>query len=105
MSSAYLQMPLEEESQYLTTSICQEGKFQWTRLPMGLNASMDLFNSSMDSLMHNFPGLTRVIREVDDLLIHGGTLEELVQQLAAFFDFCHLYSITRSSSSPGRKRA
>jgi hypothetical protein len=38
--------------------------------------------------------LTRVIREVNDLLIHGETLEELVEQLEAFFNFCELYNIT-----------
>jgi hypothetical protein len=81
MSAAYLQMPLDEESQYLTKFICPEGKFQWTRLPIGLNASMDLFNESMDRRLQDFPGLKNIIREVDDLLIHGNTLKELVKQL------------------------
>jgi hypothetical protein len=37
--------------------------------------------------------LTRVIREVNDLLIHGETLKELMEQLEAFFNFCQLYNI------------
>jgi hypothetical protein len=94
MSAAFLQMPLDEESQYLTTFICPEGKFQWTILPMGLNASMDIFNESMHQRLKDFCGLKNFIREVDDLLIHNTTLEELVKQLDAFFDFCQLYNIT-----------
>jgi hypothetical protein len=85
---------MDMSAAYLTSFIFPEGKIQWTRLPMGLNASMDLFNESMDRRLKDFPGLENVIKEVDDFLIHGNTLEELVKQLDAFFDFCQLYNIT-----------
>jgi hypothetical protein len=55
---------------------------------------MDLFNENMDRLLLDFPGLANVIREVDDLLIYGKSLEELVDQLDAFFDFAQLFNIT-----------
>jgi hypothetical protein len=60
---------------------------------MGLNARMEIFNESMNQRLKDFPGLENVIREVDDLLIHGTTLGELVKQLDVF-DFCQLYNIT-----------
>ena len=55
---------------------------------------MDLFNESMDHLLKYFPGLTNIIREVNDLLVYCNSLEELVKQLDAFFYFCQLYNIT-----------
>jgi hypothetical protein len=61
---------------------------------MGLNSSMDLFNENMDRLLKDFPGLTNIIWEVEDLLIYGKSLEELVEQLDAFFNFSQLFNIT-----------
>ena len=51
----YFQLALDEESSKLTTFLLPQGKFRYTRAPMGLDASSDEWCSKSDvvlSLIH-----------------------------------------------------
>ncbi|KAG1673335.1 Transposon Ty3-G Gag-Pol polyprotein [Nymphon striatum] len=49
--SGYFQIPLEAESSHLTTFIVPQGRFQYTRAPMGLNASGDEWLGMLSSFV------------------------------------------------------
>ncbi|KAG1696506.1 Transposon Ty3-G Gag-Pol polyprotein [Nymphon striatum] len=74
----YFQIPLEEESSTLTTFLIPQGRFRYTRAPMGLNASGDewCYRSDMTLI-----GLEGVHKLVDDILIEAETLKELYDRL------------------------
>ena len=57
---------LDFSSQKLCTIITPWGKYQYQRLPMGVNVSPDVFQEKMSELME---GLEFVCTYLDDLLI------------------------------------
>ena len=83
LSGAYWQLRLAEESQGLTTFICPRGRFVFTRLPMGVNCSSDLFNGTTDKILYNSPGLDNFAKEVDDILLYASTEEGVLDQFEA----------------------
>ncbi|KAG1651704.1 Transposon Ty3-I Gag-Pol polyprotein [Nymphon striatum] len=52
----YFQIPLEEESSLLTTFLIPQGRFRYTRAPMGLNASGDEWCYRSDLALENLSG-------------------------------------------------
>ena len=55
LSASYFQIPIAEESQPLTTFLTPRGKFQMTRLSMGLSASSDQFNQRVGGVLDKLP--------------------------------------------------
>jgi hypothetical protein len=53
--AGYWAIPLEEESQLLTTFRTPFGRYCWMRLPFGLTVNQDIFQSRMDEVLE---GLT-----------------------------------------------
>ena len=51
----YFQLALDEESSKLTTFLLPQGKFRYTRAPMGLNASSDEWCSRSDVVIEGLP--------------------------------------------------
>ena len=68
LQQAYLQLPLEEESQKYVTVNTHRGLFQYTRLPFGITTAPSVFQKTMDTMLE---GLKGVVCYVDDILVTG----------------------------------
>ena len=66
LNMGYYTVRLDFSSQKLCTIITPWGKYQYQRLPMGVNVSPDVFQEKMSELMD---GLEFVRTYLDDLLI------------------------------------
>ena len=73
LSDAYLQAPLDEESQKLMTINTHKGLFMYTRLCFGIASSQGVFQRIIDQLIQGIP---RAVAYLDDILISGRTMEE-----------------------------
>ena len=70
LKDGYWQIPLTEESSYLTTFNMPFGRFRYTRLPFGLVSAGDVFQLQMT---RTFKGIDGVLVLHDDILIHTET--------------------------------
>ena len=66
--AGYWNIPLDEDSQLLTTFRTPFGRYCWKRLPFGLNVSQDIFQARMDILTEGLEGVANI---ADDLAIAG----------------------------------
>ena len=64
----YWQVPLEEETSYLTTFNTHLGRYRYKRLPFGLNSSNEVFQKKMVEVFKGLPG---IVVMYDDILIYG----------------------------------
>ena len=79
LNMGYYTVQLSTDASRLCTIITQWGKYQYLRLPMGVNCSPDLFQEKMSDLME---GLEYVRTYLDDLLVLGNTtFEDHINQL------------------------
>ena len=91
--SGYFQIPLAEESRYITQFIHPRGTFEFCRAPMGLNASGDEWCKRSDTALANIEG---VLKLVDDILIFAENYDLLFQRIEAVLDRCMTHNITLS---------
>ena len=82
LSDAYLQVPLDEESQKLTTINTHKGLFMYTRLCFGIASLPGVFQRIIDQLIQEIP---RTVAYLDNILISGRTMEEHNSNLHAVF--------------------
>ncbi|VDP23364.1 unnamed protein product [Echinostoma caproni] len=73
LADAYLQIPLNVESRYLTTINTSWGMYQYDILLFGLHVSSGFFQSAIDSVIK---GLHVVLAYQDDVLIFGLNKQE-----------------------------
>ena len=71
--SGFWQIPLEPESQKLTTFISPFGRFCFQRLPFGITSASEIFQRKMQELLQDHEGVEVI---VDDILVHDRTREE-----------------------------
>ena len=74
----YWSVPLEEESQLLTTFNSPFGRYCYKRLPFGLNVSQDLFQRAMDNILDGLPGVVSI---ADDIIVYGSSHEQHSERL------------------------
>ncbi len=72
-ASGFWQIPLDEESQLLTTFITPHGRYAFKRLPFGINIATDEYQQRM---VEEFCKMDGIEVMVDDILVHGSTMEE-----------------------------
>ena len=98
----FYQCRLAPESQLLTTFLLPEGKFCYTRLPMGLSISGDEFCQMTDAIIEGLPGVQKLI---DDLLLEAETEKELMQRIRLVLDRArkHNMIISRKKLQAGRE--
>ncbi|CAB4013612.1 Transposon Ty3-I Gag-Pol, partial [Paramuricea clavata] len=77
-NSGFWQMPLDEESSYLTTFNTPFGRYRFTVIPFGVVFAQEVFHKTVNEKFHDLPGCET---DIDDILIWGRTLEEHDQNL------------------------
>jgi transposase InsO family protein len=90
----YFQIPLEEESSFLTTFLLPSGRYRYTRAPMGLSASGDEWCQRSDLALQGLEGCKKL---VDDILVQAPTEEILHSRLRAVLDRCRQHGISISN--------
>ena len=89
----YFQRALDKPSQLLTTFLIPQGKFCYTRAPMGLNASGDEFCQATDTIIAGLEGITKL---VDDLLIQAPDEVTLYKRVRALLERAREHGMTLS---------
>ena len=54
--AAYWNVELDEESSKLTTFITHKGRFQYKKMPYGINSSQDIYQKKMDQVFDKCKG-------------------------------------------------
>ena len=78
LSSAYQQMPLEEDSRQYVPVNTHRGLYRFTRLPFEIASAPAIFQKAMDAILQ---GLPHVICYLDDILVTGTTDQEHLENL------------------------
>lgn len=79
-NSGFWQIPLKEESSYLTTFLTHRGRFRYLRLPQGLCSAPEIFQCEMNRIVS---GIESIIIHMDDVLVCGTTKAEHDLRLSA----------------------
>ncbi|XP_003737698.1 uncharacterized protein K02A2.6-like [Galendromus occidentalis] len=82
LAEAYLQIPVESQSQELLTINTAKGLFKMKRLAYGVKTAPSLFQRLMDTITNDLPGTTAYL---DDILVTSSTIEEHEGRLAKVF--------------------
>ena len=80
LRSGYHQIILDEESRGITTFTTHKGLFQWKRLPFGINSASEVFQNTIQQVLHNLKGVRNI---VDDIIVWGQTQKEHDDNLEA----------------------
>ena len=89
----YHQIELDSESSKLTTFLLPNGRFRFTRTPMGLNASSDEWCRRSDEAIRGVNGAQKI---VDDIIVVGCTWSELFARVRQVLKNCRELKITIS---------
>nr|XP_045614303.1 uncharacterized protein K02A2.6-like [Procambarus clarkii]XP_045614304.1 uncharacterized protein K02A2.6-like [Procambarus clarkii]XP_045614305.1 uncharacterized protein K02A2.6-like [Procambarus clarkii]XP_045614306.1 uncharacterized protein K02A2.6-like [Procambarus clarkii]XP_045614307.1 uncharacterized protein K02A2.6-like [Procambarus clarkii]XP_045614308.1 uncharacterized protein K02A2.6-like [Procambarus clarkii]XP_045614309.1 uncharacterized protein K02A2.6-like [Procambarus clarki len=73
LKDAYLQIPVDEESQKMLVINTHKGLYKYKRLPFGLSSSPAIFQGFMSQLLVNIDG---VVSFLDDIIVCGENEEE-----------------------------
>ncbi len=90
-NSGYWQMPLNERSQKLCTFITPFGRYCPTVGPFGLSSMPEIFSRKMDEIILGLPG---VVKNMDDFLIFGETVDEHDENLNRVLKVMDEYGMT-----------
>ena len=77
-SSGYWQIPLDEESSYLTTYNTPFGRYRYLRMPFGISSASELWQCSMEEEFGDIEGAEII---VGDLVVWGRNDEERDKRL------------------------
>ena len=94
LTSGYHQAPLSQRSQEATAFITHMGVFQWCRVPMGLKSAGSYFQQQLANEV--LVGSIYHICEsyLDDVIIHGDTLERYMANIRTVFARFRKHHIT-----------
>ena len=100
--SSYHQVPLDEESSYLTTFLLPCGRYRYLHAPMGLCSSSDEWCWRSDITIEDVP---RVHKLVDNYLITRETIKEITERIHQILHKCHKQNliISRKKFTVGTK--
>ena len=91
--SGYHQVPLDEQSSYLTTFLLPCGRFRYLRTPMGLCSSSNEWCRRSDATIDNIRGNHKL---VDDYLITGDSILEITNRIREVLQNCRRHNLTIS---------
>ena len=86
-NSGFWTLPMNEESQLLTTFNTPWGQFCFTKMPFGLNQAQYFFQYYMDLNFQGINPTTNII--ADDIMIHGQDNSEHDKHLLQVLNKCH----------------
>ena len=81
----YHQIPLDEESQKLTTFITPHGRFKFLRAPYGISSISEHYNRRMDEAFREMQDFRKI---VDDVIVFNSNQGEHVSHVRAFLQRC-----------------
>ena len=81
----YHSIPLDEQSQPMTTFITEWGRYQYLRLPQGFLAAGDAYTRRFDEIISSLPNKVKV---VDDCLLYDNNIEESFYHAWDFLTIC-----------------
>lgn len=81
----YFQIALTHESQQLTAFNTPFGRYKYLRLPMGISVAPEIYQRAMSDMFQDIEGVEIIM---DDILIHGSTLEIHNQRLKKVLQRC-----------------
>jgi hypothetical protein len=84
-SNAYLSVPLDPETNYITAFVTRRGMFKFCRLAAGLASAPAVFNQLVQSLFRDLLW-TEVLCFLDDLSLPSTTIDEGIALLEKVFD-------------------
>ena len=87
-SNAYLSIPLDEETSYLTAFVTRRGMYKWTRLCAGISSGGACFNQLVQNLFSDMLW-TEVLAFLDDLTLPSKTIDEGINLLEKVFNRLH----------------
>ena len=93
--SGFFQLPLAEESRYVTTFITPVGCFRFKRTPFGLSDASEAFQKMMEKILSGIGG---VQISIDDVVIHAKTMAELISRLRQVFERCRASNLRLNQS-------
>ena len=82
-NAGFWQVKLSGESALLTTFITLYGRYCFNQLPFGITSAPEFFQKQMSKILTRLDG---VVCMIDDVLVHGKTLQEHDQRLVAVLD-------------------
>ena len=88
--SCAMEVPLEEESQILTTFITPYGRFKFFQVPMGLSSSQHEYCARGDAALQD---IDRVEKVIDDILVHSRTPQENLKTVLNVLERCQKQGI------------
>ena len=90
-SMGYFQVPLDEESQALTTFATPWGRYKHLRATMGLSSAGDEYNRRGDLALE---GINNMEKIVDDVLLYDEDLSQHEKRVRTFLERCRAMGIT-----------
>jgi len=90
---AYFQMPLDEESQKLTSFVTPWGAYYFCRSPIGFVSTGDVYNYRSDAIFSKFQGMN-VVKVVDDISASNATFKGLTETTIWILLACEKFGIT-----------
>ena len=90
-NKGYWMVELDPESRKYTTMALDIGRFQWTRLPMGSIVAQDVFQTKLDGIFLDVPGVTGI---ADNMVIYGRSDLEHDKHLINFLEVCRKNTLT-----------
>ena len=84
-TDGYHSIPLDEESQPLTTFITEWGRFMYIRMPQGYLASGDAYTRRYDEIIKEVP---RKVKIVDDTLLFDNNIKEAFYHILDYLLLC-----------------
>ena len=91
----FFQIKLDQESALLTAFNTPFGRYFYKRLPMGISSAPEIYQRAMTDL---FKGIDNVEIVMDDILVHGSTLEAHNKTLETVLQRCRDNNLKLNSS-------
>ena len=91
LRQGYLQVPLHPESRNLTAFITHKGVFRYKRMAFGLSSAPSCFQKIMASIFAGIPGVAIYL---DDIVVHGATVESHDERLHRVFSALAKHHLT-----------